>query len=176
MVRTLCFHCRGVQVWSLLRELRALCGGLKKKDQISISRADHLSSYNWLRRMETMQQLKTFITFAWKNSRTRVNLHSQKNRSSTILIKPGYEAMVPDPQANISLGKKIKISMASWARNKHSVSLWVHMFMLSRVWPCATLWTVACQAPLSMGIIQAGTLKGVVYPLGRQILLSTKFS
>ena len=31
----------------------------------------------------------------------------------------------------------------------------------SRIWLCATPWTVACQDPLSMGILQARTLKWV---------------
>ena len=42
--------------------------------------------------------------------------------------------------------------------------------MLSRfssVWHFVTLWTVACQAPLSMGILQARMLEWVAIPLSR---------
>ena len=38
---------------------------------------------------------------------------------------------------------------------------------LSHVRLFATLWTVACQAPLSMGILQAGLLEQVAFPFSR---------
>ena len=37
----------------------------------------------------------------------------------------------------------------------------------SHVWLCATLWTVFCQAPLSMGILQARILGWVAMPFSR---------
>ena len=38
---------------------------------------------------------------------------------------------------------------------------------LSRVWLFATSWTVACQVPLSMGILQARTVESVAMPCSR---------
>ena len=40
--------------------------------------------------------------------------------------------------------------------------------LLSRVWFFVTLWTVACQVPLSMGIPQARILEWVAYPFSRE--------
>ena len=41
------------------------------------------------------------------------------------------------------------------------VCVWIH---LSHIWLLATLWTVACQAPLSMGILQAKIPEWVAMP------------
>ena len=41
------------------------------------------------------------------------------------------------------------------------------MLFLSRVWLFATPWTAACQAPLSMGVLQARVLEWVAMPSSR---------
>ena len=45
---------------------------------------------------------------------------------------------------------------------------WKKVKSLSRVWLFATLWTVACQASLSMGIFQARMLQWVAMPSSRE--------
>ena len=40
-------------------------------------------------------------------------------------------------------------------------------WLLSHVWLFAVPWTLACQAPLSMGILQARILEWVAYPFSR---------
>ena len=50
-----------------------------------------------------------------------------------------------------------------------SVSLLSHF---SHIQLFATLWTIACQAPLSMGILQAGILEWVAMPSSRGIFLT----
>ena len=47
------------------------------------------------------------------------------------------------------------------------LSLWKKVKLLSRVWLFATPWTVAHQAPLSMGILQARILEWVAIPSSR---------
>ena len=49
----------------------------------------------------------------------------------------------------------------------------LHASMLSHVshvWLCVTLWTVARQAPLPMGILQARVLEWVALPSSRDLL------
>ena len=41
----------------------------------------------------------------------------------------------------------------------------VHAFMLSHIQPFATPWTIACQAPLSMGFPKQGYWSGLPFPL-----------
>ena len=51
-----------------------------------------------------------------------------------------------------------------------SLSCFIHTCMLScfsRIWPFVTLWTVAHQAPLSMGILQARVLEWVAISSSR---------
>ena len=40
----------------------------------------------------------------------------------------------------------------------------VHALLLNHVWLCATLWTVACQAPLSMGFCRKEYWSGLPFP------------
>ena len=42
-----------------------------------------------------------------------------------------------------------------------------HCAVLSHVWLFVTLWTIACQVPLSMGILQARILEWAAYPFSR---------
>ena len=50
-------------------------------------------------------------------------------------------------------GYLIWFSQQLWKKGADIISL-SRALSLSRVWPFATPWTVACQAPLSMGILQ----------------------
>ena len=48
--------------------------------------------------------------------------------------------------------------------------------LLSHIWPSAIPWTVACQAPLSMGILQGRMLEWVAMPSSRGSLPSSRGS
>ena len=43
-----------------------------------------------------------------------------------------------------------------------------HVWVLSHVWPCVTSWTIARQAPLSIGILQARILEWVAISSSRR--------
>ena len=45
---------------------------------------------------------------------------------------------------------------------------WVEFPVLSRIWIFVTPWTVACQTPLSMGILQKRILEWVAFPSSRE--------
>ena len=55
-------------------------------------------------------------------------------------------------------------------RNQAEPVLLGHLLVLGRtvVSDSATPWTVACQAPLSMGILQVRILQWVAYPFSRE--------
>ena len=55
--------------------------------------------------------------------------------------------------------------LSTW--NCHNTISQVCAWVLSRVWLCETPWTVACQAPLSMGIFQARILEWVAMPFSK---------
>ena len=44
------------------------------------------------------------------------------------------------------------------------VTVWVHVQSLSCLWPFVTPWTIACQAPLSMGFPRQEHWSGLQYP------------
>ena len=60
-------------------------------------------------------------------------------------------------------GKQYGDSSKSWKWNYY-VCVVIHV---SHVWPFATLWIIACQGPLSMGILQAWILEWVSTPSSR---------
>ena len=47
-------------------------------------------------------------------------------------------------------------------------SIWLGVLIHSVVSDSAAPWTVACQAPLSMGILQAGVLEWLAMPFSRE--------
>ena len=57
------------------------------------------------------------------------------------------------------------MDLSRWGLNSHPV---LYCALLSPVRPFATPWTIACQAPLSMGILQARILEWVAMPLSRK--------
>ena len=71
----------------------------------------------------------------------------------------------------------LKISQG-WKTESQSITIhtYTHCVCLralshfSRVWLFVTLWTVACQAPLSMGILQARMLEWVAIPFPEDLL------
>ena len=55
------------------------------------------------------------------------------------------------------------ISIYRWLKTSNVI--YVHAQSLSHVWLFATLWTIACQAPLSMGFSRQEYQRGLPWPL-----------
>ena len=122
------------------------------------------------------------LLISWLQSPSAVILQTKKRKSVTVsIVSPSicYEVMGPDPMILVFLILSFKHQEASTSFLSSSITgqtewkpqsektnqtdpEWVKL--LSRVWLFETPWTVAYQAPLSMGFSRQGYWSGLPLP------------
>ena len=138
------------------------------------SMGSHRVGHDWsdLAAAASTKSLVTSVPISWLSGfQQKITRHAKRQEKNTLgrdkhqkLTQIWHSFEFSDWESKTITVSKLVGKGKSRFKNRWVISMWVHTHMLSPVWPFVTPWTVAHQAPLSMGLSRCDYCSGLPFP------------